>query len=133
MRVKCHPKPTPWGFGNNPHYDHGTITECWPFFNNGPLKLVHRVRSGTMHFMDGQYRHISFSFYCGNTGFIAHNKPNGHLLKSADKCMVFCAVCEYKAVMRGEATAEQLLGHAPRFHIPIPRIEKHPDLVFNPS
>lgn len=134
MKVKCNPKPNSgW---KNPRTTHAQITACLPFYNNGPLKLVHRVRYGTVHYWDGEYKHVSFGFYCGNNGFIASDKPLGHLLESADKCMVFCGTCEYKAILHGELSAEQLLGYYPRFHVPIPlppKPLKLEDLVFNPS
>lgn len=132
MKVKCHPKPKSCGWKNS-RATHGQFVACWPFYNNGPLKLTHRVRYGTMHFWDGVLRHISFGFYCGNTGFISSDKP-GRLLETVDKCAVLCATCEYKAVLRGEMSAEELLGFYPRFHCPIPRPPKPlPILVFNPS
>ena len=77
------------------------ITSSLPFFMNGwqnrkhPIR-VHRVRYAHVHLRDGVYSHTSFSYWCGNLGFIGIKKKSGRLLAQIPEGIMECPYCAAK-------------------------------------
>jgi len=92
MKVTCHPKREPTNWPNQ-----ACRSFAWkkslPFLVNPRAYLVHRVRAASSHVFNGEHRHDTADYWCGNIGrgeFVAE-PPEGSLL---------CAACEAAARCR---------------------------------
>lgn len=91
------------------------ITHALPFYQRQPGAYIHRVRSGFLHKGYGGRPHISLQFWCGNGGFLAHDRPNARLMADTPPQEVHCAVCEGKATGAGLNGAPVICGRPVKF------------------
>ncbi len=100
-------RPYSW----NPDLTHVIIRQSLPFFQSRSGKYVHRVRSAMAHYFYERYKHTSFKFWCGGTGF----DGKGSLLETPPAHATFCATCEGRAIGAGLCGAPVIAGRAVRF------------------
>lgn len=88
-----------------------------PFFQSGPGRYVHRIRSGTAFEWVGWNRagHTCFRLWCGQTG---HVRRWTKITDAPDMDNQFCATCEGRAIGAGLAGTPEICGrpvmYAPR-------------------
>ena len=75
-----------------------------PFYKSNMGSLVHRVRSGTMYWWDGEYRHTALQLWCGASGFPGSKGTFLALPADGEK---LCQACERKGKPAPETTPEQ--------------------------
>ena len=95
-----------------------SITSALPFFQTPYGAYVHRPRSGTLFYRDGEYHHTAISFWCGGTGFMGGNKkakPDGRFFEELPANAVLCATCEGRAIGAGQTGSHQICGRVVRF------------------
>lgn len=91
--------------------DYGKYVVQWnyalPFFLNQRGILVHRVQSAMTHTRNGNMRHHSVRYFCGN-GCCTDGMDGFYADPPADRLL--CHTCEAKAKYLGKKTADELAG-----------------------
>lgn len=82
------------------------IKASLPFFRSFQGILIHRIRSGKVHYQDFKPSHTSFRFWCGNDGFAAR----GAMMDSLPSRAVLCATCEGRAIGAGLCGTREING-----------------------
>ena len=94
-----------------PGHKTAPLTQALPFYRCDVGRLVHRIRSGGVHIIEGKYTHTHFRFWCGNIGFSRGPKrPSVTLFAEAPYGAIFCATCEGKAIGAGCDGAREING-----------------------
>lgn len=102
-----------------PGCGHTAISFALPYYRSPYGQYIHRVRSGFIHRRDGLISHLSFSFWCGTTGFIEGDpkirigtKRYGDLFASIPEGGILCATCEGRAIGAGMDGSPEINGRA---------------------
>ncbi len=83
------------------------VTKAWPYYKSRRGKYVHRIREMHNHWWDGELKHTSVHFWCGNTGFL---QEKGYLMPEVEDGEVLCATCEGRAIGAGLDGAKTING-----------------------
>jgi hypothetical protein len=92
------------------------LTSSLPFFYSPMASRAHRIKSGRLHYWEGQYTHTSFSLWCGQQGCISPRKRGQTM---TDPPMPICGTCEGRATGAGQLESRIITG---RFVVFAPRI-----------
>ena len=84
-----------------------SISKSLPFYKSRRGKYLHRVRSASNYWHDGELSHTSVHFWCGAYGFL---NGKGRLYPEQDD-HVICATCEGRVVGAGLLGAKEINGN----------------------
>lgn len=87
------------------------ILKSLPFFQMGPKRYVHRVRSGLVYWRNNTPHHMALKFWCGGIGY----PGRGEFLQFPGSNETFCATCEGRAIGTGLYGAPLICGRVVRF------------------
>lgn len=99
---------TPWSRGVS-------VTWMLPHYTPRQGYLTHRVRSATVHYVDGKFTHTSVTMWCGHIGSMGGlARPwagaKGTLSATLPAGGIACAICEGKVVGAGLTGSRDING-----------------------
>lgn len=112
LRPRKDPHKT-WAF--NPRLGHSIITESLPFYKSKQGRYVHRIRSGTIHILDGAPTHSSFELWCGMVGSVGVERSRGSLMACVSAKDMVCATCEGRFIGAGLSGSPTIDGQPVKF------------------
>jgi len=79
------------------------LASALPFFQRESATYVHIVRSGEMHYYKGKLSHVSYSFWCGGSGFMGLTRKIPAVLVSEPATgRKVCATCIARSIGAGQ-------------------------------